>query len=196
MRRQVLVVGLLTFFTAMAISSGTEAVVNRFPSALAALPFLLIIIAVGIIFDMIGVAATAAAVAPFHAKAARKIPGAKQAISLLNHADKVASFCNDVIGDICGTVSGGLGATIVFLLVSSHPDWNKAWLGTIMTGLIAAVTVGGKAGGKKLAIDHAEEIIFLVGRCLAWIERQTGWTLWPDKKNSKGGRKRNDHFNS
>ena len=52
---------------------------------------LLFIIFIGIIFDLIGMAVTAADEKPFHAKAAKKIPGAKQAIYLVR-ADRVAGF--------------------------------------------------------------------------------------------------------
>ena len=62
-------------------------------------------ILLGIVFDIIGVAVTAADERPFHSMAARKTPGARQALALIRKANKVSSFCNDVVGDICGIVS-------------------------------------------------------------------------------------------
>ena len=67
---------------------------------------LLAFILLGIVFDIIGVAVTAADEKPFHSMAARKMPGAREAIGLIRKADKVSSFCNDVVGDICGIISG------------------------------------------------------------------------------------------
>src|SRR5690625_1646783 len=60
----------------------------------------LIIVLIGIVFDMLGIASTAAKEAPFHAMAAEKVTGAREAVLIHKNADKFASFCNDVIGDI------------------------------------------------------------------------------------------------
>ena len=68
---------------------------------------LAIFIALGIVFDMIGVAVTAADPKPFHSMAAHGEKGGREAIRLLNMSNKVSSLCNDVVGDICGIVSGG-----------------------------------------------------------------------------------------
>ena len=67
---------------------------------------LLLFIALGILFDIIGVAVTAANPKPFNSMAAHRVKGAKEALYLIRNAEKVASFCNDVVGDICGIVSG------------------------------------------------------------------------------------------
>ena len=48
-----------------------------------AFSILLAIIFIGIIFDVIGVAVTSAEEKPFHSMAARKVPGAQDAIRLL-----------------------------------------------------------------------------------------------------------------
>ena len=57
-------------------------------------------ILLGILFDIIGVAVTAADAKPFHSMAARRFPGAKEALSLIRKASRVSSFCKDVVGDI------------------------------------------------------------------------------------------------
>ncbi len=74
---------------------------------------LAVFIGLGIVFDMIGVAVTAADPKPFHSMAAHKEKGAKAAIRLLQNANQVSSVCNDVVGDICGIVSGSTAAVIV-----------------------------------------------------------------------------------
>ena len=73
---------------------------------LLALLILALFIGLGILFDIIGVAVTAADPRPFHSMAAHKEKGAKEALKLLRNADRVSSVCNDVVGDICGIVSG------------------------------------------------------------------------------------------
>ena len=80
---------------------------------------LLSFILLGIVFDIIGVSVTAADEKPFHSMAARKTPGAREALNLIRKADKVSSFCNDVVGDICGIISGSTGAVIVVQIQSA-----------------------------------------------------------------------------
>ena len=95
---------LLSFFSSTALEGTGYAV---------AIIVLAVFIALGIVFDMIGVAVTAADPKPFHSMAAHKEKGAKEAIRLLKNANQVSSFCNDVVGDICGIVSGSTAAVIV-----------------------------------------------------------------------------------
>lgn len=117
---------------------------------------LLIIIMIGIIFDMIGVSVTAADIKPFHSMAAKKKPGAKEALSLLRNADKVSSVCNDVIGDICGVISGSASAV---LAVSAFPINSNTLPQLLMSALVAGITVGGKACGKGIAIRKSTKIV-------------------------------------
>ena len=114
---------------------------------------LLVIIFVGIIFDIIGVAVTSADEKPFNAMAARKVPGARQAISLIHNAERVSSICNDVIGDICGVVSGAASATIAAQVLQNFTFSWPRMIPLIMSSLVAGLTVGGKAMGKTFAIN-------------------------------------------
>ena len=74
---------------------------------------LLLFIALGIVFDMIGVASTSATEKEFHSMAAHRVRGAREAVWMVRNAEKVSSICNDVVGDICGIISGATGALIV-----------------------------------------------------------------------------------
>ena len=86
----------------------------------------------------------------------------------------MANYCNDVIGDIAGTLSGAIGAGIVFNLMDKFSLTNLVLLGAVMTSFIAALTVGGKAIGKKLAIEKANSIIFRAAIVMAWWENVSG----------------------
>jgi CBS domain containing-hemolysin-like protein len=132
-----------------------------------ALVVVFVIVLVGILFDMIGVAVAAAEETPFHSMAARKIHGARQSIRLIRSAPRVSSFCNDVIGDICGVVSGTAGAAIVFRMFANLSD--TTWAEALMGAAIAALTVGGKAFGKSFSMRNSNYIIFVVGRVLAFF---------------------------
>jgi len=131
---------------------------------------LLGIIFTGIIFDMIGIAATAADEVPLLAKAAKKVAGAREALYLIRNADRFASFCNDVVGDIAGIISGVLGALLVLRLVTSGIFAENPLFSIIATGLISALTVGGKAFGKALAIERSTEIILTFAYILTRVE--------------------------
>ena len=113
---------------------------------------------------MIGVAVLSANEASFHAKAANKIYGAKKCVELIKNANKTSTVCNDVVGDICGIISGALAASLVILL------WDTTIFNIILTAIISSVTVGSKAIGKKIAIKHADNIIFKVGKVLTKID--------------------------
>ena len=130
------------------------------------------IVLLGILFDIVGVAVTSADEKPFHSMAARKVPGAQEAIKLLRNADKVGSICNDVIGDICGVVSGSASATIAAKVLSSglvSMTWGQiVTLG--MSALVAGLTVGGKAMGKNVAINSCTSIVQMVGALIYRIQ--------------------------
>lgn len=121
---------------------------------------LLLVISIGILFDMIGVAVLSCNEASFHAKASNKIKGAKECIKLIKNANKTSSICNDVIGDICGIISGSLAAGLVILLK------DEPIIDIILTAIVSSLTVGFKAIGKKVAIKHSDSIVFTVGKLI------------------------------
>lgn len=129
---------------------------------------------IGIVFDIVGVAATAARETPFHAMASEKVRGAKQSIAICRSADRVASFCNDVIGDISGIVSGTATTIVVIQLTVQFGQGNGGFFQTIVsvifTSVVAAATVGGKALGKTFAIHYSTNVVFQVGRLLYLVE--------------------------
>ena len=132
---------------------------------LVALVVLAVFIALGIVFDMIGVAVTAADPRPFHSMAAHKEKGGKEAIHLLNAADRVSSVCNDVVGDICGIVSGSTAAVIVTRLQQDFSTTNVL-ISIAVTAMISGLTIGGKALFKKVAIQQSTKVVYRVARIM------------------------------
>lgn len=130
---------------------------------------LLAIILIGILFDVIGVAVTSADEKPFHSMAARKVPGAQDSIKLLRNAERVSSICNDVVGDICGVISGSASATIAAQVATRVGQDKLMIVGLVMSGLVAGLTVGGKAIGKTFAIGSATKIVTFAGRVIHFI---------------------------
>jgi len=170
----------VTIFFATILISGTISLISdevmAGSSVAVAFCILLAIIFLGILFDIIGMAVATADEKPFHSMAARKVPGAHEAIRLLRNAERVSSICNDVVGDICGVVSGSASATIAALILTNvEVGWPKA-VSLVMSALVAGLTVGGKAIGKSVAVKSCTQIVHLVGRVLH------GWNRLTKKK--------------
>ena len=169
----------VTIFLVTILISGTISLVSNelmeTSTIVAAFAILLTIILIGILFDIIGVAVTSADERPFHSMAARKVPGAMEAIRLLRNAERVSSICNDVIGDICGVVSGSASAAIAAqVLRNTNFSWPQM-LTLIMSALVAGLTVGGKALGKTFAINSCTEIVHSVGKILWGLHNFPSW---------------------
>ena len=128
-------------------------------------------ILLGIVFDIIGVAVTAADERPFHSMAARKTPGAREALRLIRKANKVSSFCNDVVGDICGIISGSTAAIIVARLQDAF-SLQSVLFSLAVTALVSGLTIVGKAVGKTFAIEKSTAVLQLVGRFLHLFSRK------------------------
>ncbi len=168
-----LAVFIWTFFLAIGLSLASRTLFTRIKSLIFSFLILFCVVLLGIIFDLVGTAATAAKESPLNAKASRKIRGAREAVYLVQNAGKVANFCNDVIGDISGILSGALAAWIVIRVSLIWPRLSPAeiYLNIGLTALVAAFTVGGKAFGKALGINRSTEIILFAGRILYWLQK-------------------------
>ena len=155
---------LWTFVITIALSaSSTEVLgsVGFLPAAFIMVVFILL----GVVFDIIGLAVATAVEKPFHSMSARRVDGAVQALWLLRRAEKVSSVCNDMVGDICGIVTG---ATSVVLASRVASDLAISIVVTQLTAaaLAAALTVGGKSLGKVLALRHNTRIVHRLGRII------------------------------
>lgn len=134
---------------------------------------IVVFVALAIITDMIGVAVTACSKEPFMAMCSKKVRGAKEGLMLIRNADKVASLCNDVIGDVCGILSGAAGASIVARITVDFNNVNLSILvASLITAFIAGVTIFGKALGKRTAIDNCNSVVLKVGKFLSIFTRQ------------------------
>ena len=122
------------------------------------------IIFIGITFDIIGTAVLSCNTKVLHSKASQKLKGAKEAIKLAKSASSVSSFCNDVIGDICGIVSGSL---VTVLVVNMFVENDISMWNVLFSSILSSLTVGGKALGKNFAVKKSNDIVYLVGKVLS-----------------------------
>ena len=168
----------VTIFFVTILISGTISLLSDIimsgSSMFVAFLILLAIIMVGILFDIIGMAVATADEKPFHSMAARKVPGAQEAISLLRNAERVSSICNDVVGDICGVVSGSASATIAAQILSNFDFSWPQMISLAMSALAAGLTVGGKAIGKSFAVNSCTVIVHTVGRVIHMLNPLSG----------------------
>ncbi len=153
---------LLTFILSLLFSGISNFIAVKFNNLILLLITILVIL-IGIIFDMIGVAVLTSKEANFHAMASKKIKGAKEAIGLIKNSATIASFCNDVIGDICGIVSGSLSAVLT-LSLAGIINLNSTLIAMIVTALTSTITVGGKAIMKRVAMQKSDTIVLIVGK--------------------------------
>lgn len=172
--RWTVIVTTATFVLAAIFSVASTVFLNGLSWGIGML-LLFVIVLIGVVFDAIGIAATAADEKPFHAMASKKVPGARQAIGIIRKADQFSNFCNDVIGDISGIVSGAVAFAVVTQIVMTMPNSSSAvqmTINVILTAIVAAVTVGGKALGKSMAITYANDIVFQVAKLFYVLDRR------------------------
>ena len=133
---------------------------------------LLLIIFIGIIFDVIGLAVATADEKQFHSMAARKIKEGKIGVAMIRNADKMSSVCNDVVGDICGIVSGATAASIAMRVFA---DPSVSFFGNLLvTALVSGVTIGGKAVGKYFGMNFSEDILYVIAKLVKFLPINTG----------------------
>lgn len=119
----------------------------------------LIFIFIGILFDIVGVAVNSADEKVFHSMNSRQVKGSKVAVKFKKNADKVSSFCNDVIGDICGIISGA-AATTIALGIADAMNADVFFVSLTVSAIVAALTIGGKAVGKSFAMNKSDIILY------------------------------------
>ena len=160
---------LLAFIISLVFSAVSQSIIPNV-QVLISLIVVLVIILIGILFDMVGMAVQVADIKVFNAQAAKKVKGAKMAITLIKNAPKVSTICNDVIGDICGIISGSGGAAIAAIL-AIELEVDGIIPALIISAVIAALTIGGKSLGKGVAAAKANFIIEKFSRVLSLFSK-------------------------
>ena len=155
---------IMAFIISFIFSLSSEIIMPKV-NILASIIILIIFILIGIIFDMIGVAITTCDIKPFHSMNSKKITYTKTGIKLLQNSAQVSSFCNDVIGDICGIISGSAGV-IISTTLSAKLNANILITSLVITSLIAALTIGGKSFGKTTALKNNVTIVKIFSRII------------------------------
>jgi len=130
------------------------------------------LILASILFDAIGVAVTSCDVAPIVSMASRKVYGAKTALWLVKNSGTVSSIFNDVIGDIFGIISGACSAAVVVKISLSLDDAWQRWLSILISAIVSALTIGGKAFMKTIAINNSKDFVMFVARIIGIFNKE------------------------
>ena len=153
-----LIVLILAISLSLSFSLLSELVLND-SALIIAIIVIFVFVAVAIITDMLGLAVASSNIEHFTAMAARKVKGSKQAIALIKNADRVSSVLNDVVGDVCGILSGAAGASIVTkIAIDNGGNFMSILIPSLVAAIIAGSTIFGKALLKKIAIKYANSI--------------------------------------
>lgn len=166
------------------LSISTEGLINDKSGLLVVILVAVSIVFLGVFFDMIGSAVLIAQEQPFHSMNAKKIGGAAQSIWLIRNAAKVATFCNDIVGDIAGTLGGVACATLSVLAAGFYPEYTGIFK-VVIPSLIAALTIGGKSVMKQYAIDHWFVIVRNVGLFFYFAEKRTGLKIMHSERKRR-----------
>src|SRR5699024_7231065 len=185
-----LTIAVITFVLAAIFSVISSFVLNDV-AWFVGLMILLLIVVIGIIFDMLGIASTPADESLFRVMDAEIVIGGYDDVMIIRSADNFASCCKDVIGDISGIVSGAASMVVVLqiaaLLTGDHST-VQAILNVLLTSLVAAITVGGKAVGKAVAIHASTRIIFVSGKVIAFLQNTLKLPILPKSSKSVGNK--------
>jgi hypothetical protein len=135
------------------------------------IPLTLSVVGLGVISDGLGVASARAKEGPLLSMASRRIIGAREALWFVRNAAKVSSVCNDVLGDVAATISGALAVAVSFSVQAAYPDISWLLATSAAVGVASALSVGGKALFKPVALKYAESMILFLGRARYYVNR-------------------------
>lgn len=169
-----LIWGISVFFMSFALtvvfSFITEVAVKDSAAAIC-VTVLLVLLVLNIGCDVLANAIISCSPESYHAMASKKIKGAKRAVTLCRNSEKLSSIFADVIGDICGIVSGAAGtALVVHIAVAGTTGELIASIG--VSAAIGAFTVGGKAIFKNFAIKFNRQIVFGFAKFTTFFKRE------------------------
>lgn len=162
----------LSFGLTIVFSFLTELVIDENSHAALCVVVLLVLLVLNICCDVLANAIISCKPEAFHAMASNKIKGAKRAVTFCRNSSKLGSIFADVIGDICGIVSGAAGAVLAVIIAVGGDSWVKLIASILVSAVIGALTVGGKAIFKHFAIKYNKQIVFAFARFTTLFKKE------------------------
>lgn len=162
----------MSFGLTVVFSFLTELVISENSPAVLCVVVLIVLLVLNISCDVLANAIISCKPEAFHAMASNKIKGAKRAVTFCKNASKLGSIFADVIGDICGIVSGAAGAVLATIIALSGDNVVKLISSIMVSAVIGALTVGGKAIFKHFAIRFNKQIVFGFARFTTFFKKE------------------------
>lgn len=162
----------LSFGLTVIFSFLTELVIDENSPAIICVVVLLVLFVLNISCDMLANAIIACKPESFLAMASNRIRGAKRAVYFCRNSSKLGSVFADVIGDICGIVSGAAGAALATIIAVSGDGYVKIITSILVSAIIGALTVGGKAMLKHFAIKYSKNIVFAFAKFTTLFKKE------------------------
>lgn len=161
---------LLSFALTVLFSFLTEISVKNSPAYICVI-VLIVLLIVNISCDVLANAIISCNPEAFHAMAAKKIKGAKRSVFFCRNATKLSSIFADVIGDICGIVSGAAGTALIVHFAMTGSVYEIV-VSIGVSAVIGALTVGGKAIFKHFAIKYNKRIVFGFAKFTTFFKKE------------------------
>lgn len=161
----------LSFFLTVLFSYLSEMCVSD-SSVIVGVIVIFVLLIVNVSGDILANAVLSCTTPSFLSMASQKVVGAKRAVSMCKNAPKIASIFADVIGDICGIISGSVSALLVLKIGALGGSIPELVWSILVSALIGALTVGGKAIFKVFAVKYNTKIVFFVAKLTAFIVKE------------------------
>ena len=162
----------LSFVLTVLFSFITEVSINDDSPAYVCIIVLVVLLVINIGCDLLANAIISCDAEAFHSMASNKIKGAKRAVYFCRNASKLGSIFADVIGDICGIVSGAAGAVLGVIIAGDGGATIRLICAIGVSAVIGALTVGGKAILKHIAITFNKQIVFGFAKFTTFFKKE------------------------
>ena len=157
---------LISLVLGMVFAFGAELLLSDTAIAIA-VSLIVLLIVLGVLFDMMGLAVASCDPVALRSMASRKVRGAKHALTLSDNAHKVSSVFNDIVGDSIGIITGVCGAALAAELTGDLRGFARIAVAVAVSAVIAALTIGGKAAMKSVAIRYSNRIVLGLGKFMS-----------------------------
>ena len=162
----------LSFGLTVIFSFLTDLIIDENSPAIVCVMVLLALLVLNISCDVLANAIIACKPESFLAMASNRIRGAKRAVFFCRNSSKLGSIFADVIGDICGIVSGAAGAALAMIIAVSGDSYIRIIASILVSAVIGAFTVGGKAIFKHFAIKYSKNIVFAFAKFTTLFKKE------------------------
>lgn len=166
---------LITFSLSLFFSITSESILKN-SNIFVAFIIIFALFFIGTVFDMIGVACAVCNLNNFIEYCKDK-NYQKIGSILIKKADKISSLCCDIVGDICGILSGSAGAAIM-LKLSIISNSLQIIISAFISSIIASIMVGLKSIGKDFALKNCNKVVYNCSKLIYNISNKI-------KKNAK-----------